>query len=35
MYQMDIEEIKKYVTESNVKDDLANTKVIDLLKNNK
>ncbi|MBR3227282.1 MAG: hypothetical protein IKF68_01925 [Erysipelotrichaceae bacterium] len=35
MYQMDIEEIKKYVPESNIKDDLSNTKVIDLLKNNK
>lgn len=35
MYQMDKEEIKKYVPESNVKVDLKLSKVIDLLKNNK
>ena len=35
MYQMDKEEIKKYVPESNVKEDLKLTKTIDLLKTNK
>ena len=35
MYQMDKEEIKKYVPESNVKEDLKLTKTIELLKNNK
>ena len=35
MYKMDKEEIKKYVPEANVKEDLKLTKTIDLLKNNK
>ncbi len=35
MYKMDIEEIKKYVSEDNVREDLRLTKAIDFLKNNK
>lgn len=35
LYKMDKEEIKKYISESNVKQDLRLTKTMDILKNNK
>ncbi|MBR0461427.1 MAG: trigger factor [Erysipelotrichaceae bacterium] len=35
MYKMDIEEIKKYVSEDSVREDLKLSKAIDFLKNNK